>query len=374
MQSSLAQLKTAPKIQKLVSMPAKGVNSLLKSLALVILFVMTTNVVFGAAKTWTGAASTSWGTASDWNPSGVPGTGDDVTIPSGPSNQPVTVILADGSRWTPQNFGGSVGGKYTLREGVKYSVNLITIRAIMELAPPRQVVEYAHRMGIKSELPPYESLALGTGEVTPLELTSAFAVFADEGVYVEPISILRIEDRNGNTVEQTNPDRREVLSKETAYIMTSMLEGAVNEGTGSHVRQFFHLPAAGKTGTTQEYADAWFVGFTPGLAAGIWVGFDDHRVHFTNTDGQGGRAAAPIFGRFMQGVYDDREIAMPLAYFERPEGVVTKTICALTKKIATPYCPETATEIFNDKFPWPSCDVHVGPESRRVRDKGALHF
>ena len=289
-------------------------------------------------------------------------------------NQPVTVILADGSRWTPQNFGGSVGGKYTLREAVKYSVNLITIRAIMELAPPRQVVEYAHRMGIKSELPPYESLALGTGEVTPLELTSAFAVFADEGVYVEPISILRIEDRNGNTIEQTNPDRREVLSKETAYIMTSMLEGAVNEGTGSHVRQFFHLPAAGKTGTTQEYADAWFVGFTPGLAAGIWVGFDDHRVHFTNTDGQGGRAAAPIFGRFMQGVYDDREIAMPLAYFEQPEGVVTKTICALTKKIATPYCPETATEIFNDKFPWPSCDVHVGPESRRVRDKGALHF
>ena len=110
------------------------------------------------------------------------------------------------------------------------------------------------------------------------------------------------------------------------------------------------------------------------VLAGIWVGFDDHRVHFTNTDGQGGRAAAPIFGRFMQGVYDDREIAMPLAYFERPEGVVTKTICALTKKIATPYCPETATEIFNDKFPWPSCDVHVGPESRRVRDKGALHF
>lgn len=289
-------------------------------------------------------------------------------------NQPVTVLLADGRRWTPSNFDGSIGGKYTLREGIKYSINLITIRTIMELAPVKEVVAYAHRMGIKSELPPYESLALGTGEVSPLEITAAFGVFANEGVYVEPNAILRIEDRDGNVIEESTPDRREVLSKETAYIMTTMLEGVVDGGTGSRVRTYFHLPAAGKTGTTQDYSDAWFIGYTPSLVAGVWVGFDDRRVHFIGADGQGGRAAAPIWGRFMQYVYDDNQINMPLEYFIQPEGVVTDTICVETKKIATPYCPATTTEVFNKKYPWPSCDVHTGPEWRRRKEGETIHF
>lgn len=273
-------------------------------------------------------------------------------------NQPVTIIMADGKRWAPSNVEGELGGKNTIREGIKYSINLLAVRAIMEIAPIKQVIQYAHRMGIKSELPPYESLALGTGEVQPLELTAAFGVFANEGVYVDPISILKIEDKDGNVIEENRSPMREVLSKETAYIMTTMLEDVINGGTGTRIRNFFHLPAAGKTGTTQEFADAWFVGFTPQITAGIWVGFDNKSVHFTNWDGQGGRAAAPIWGRFMQKVYNDPSIGMPLQYFIQPEGVVRDSICEATKMLATEFCPSVVEEIFNKKYLPSPCNVH----------------
>lgn len=276
-------------------------------------------------------------------------------------NQPATIIMADGQRWSPGNADGTFGGKSTLREGLSKSINLVAIRAIMEIAPVKQVVEYAHRMGISNELPPFESLAMGTGEVSPLEITSAFGVFANEGVHVEPDAILRIEDKDGNIVEESLPGMREVLSKETAYIMTSILQDVVDRpyGTGIRVRNYFHLPAAGKTGTTQEFADAWFIGFTPQIVAGTWVGFDEKLVHFTDWDGQGGRAAAPIWGRFMKYVYEDPNIAMPLEYFGRPEGVVEETVCLDTKKLATEFCPNRVTEIFNSKYLPGKCPKHT---------------
>jgi penicillin-binding protein 1A len=277
-------------------------------------------------------------------------------------NQPVTIMMADGKRWTPRNAEGEFGGKLTLREGLKYSINLISVRLVtQEISPVKQVIQYAHRMGIRSDLPPYESLAMGVGEVSPLDMTAAFAVYANEGVYVEPISILRIEDKDGTILEENFPARREVLSKETAFIMTTMMEGVVNGGTGIHVRDYFHLPAAGKTGTTQEFADAWFVGYTPRLSAGVWVGFDDKQIHFTNWDGQGGRAAAPIWGRFMKYVYEDPEIGMPLEYFEKPDGVIADSICTETKKLATEYCPSKESEYFTSKSLPPTCDVHTSP-------------
>lgn len=274
-------------------------------------------------------------------------------------NQPVTMVMANGTRWAPENFDHSFGGKFTLREAIKQSINLIAIRAIMEIAPVHTVIQYAHRMGIKSELPPYESLAIGTGEVQPLELTAAFGVFPNEGVYVEPISILKIEDKDGNVIEENQPSKKEVLSKETAYILTNLLEGTVNGGSGARVRNYFVRPAAGKTGTTQEYADAWFIGFTPQITAGVWVGFDNKSVHFTTSDGQGGRAAAPIWGRFMKYIYDDSNIGLPLEYFHQPEGIEIDSICTETKKIATEYCPEKEEEIFNKKYLPGTCPKHT---------------
>ena len=290
-------------------------------------------------------------------------------------NQPVTVMLADGKRWTPSNFDGTFGGKSTIREAIKYSINLVAVRAIMEIAPVKEVIEYARRMGISSPLPPVTSLALGTGDVSPMEMASAFGVYANHGVYVEPVSILKIEDKDGNTIEETFPSRREVLSDETAFIMTSMLQGVVDEGTGSRVRNFFHLPAAGKTGTTDEFADAWFVGYTPQISAAVWVGFDNKSVHFTDMDGQGGRAAAPIFGRFMKYVYDDPNIAMPLEYFVKPARVLEDAICSDTKKLATEFCPNKTVEYFTEKTLPGKCDKHTSRHwQEREEGSGTISF
>ncbi|MEW5798586.1 MAG: PBP1A family penicillin-binding protein [Bacteroidota bacterium] len=278
-------------------------------------------------------------------------------------NQPITVINDDGTEWRPQNFEGDIGGKYTLRDALAQSINLVTIRVIMDLAPKDQVAAYAKKMGIKSYIPPFVSIALGTAQVTPLEMTSAFGVFPNEGVYVEPNSILKIEDKDGNIIEENIPERREVLSKETAYIMTNMMEDVVNKGSGTRIRNFFHYPAGGKTGTTQDYTDAWFVGFTPQLAAGTWVGFDDQAITFVNADGQGGRAAAPLWGRFMKYVYEDKTIPITQPYFKMPNGVEKDSICLVTYKLATEFCPFKRIEVFNSKYVPPTCDVHTSADS-----------
>ncbi|MEO8168040.1 MAG: penicillin-binding transpeptidase domain-containing protein, partial [bacterium] len=290
-------------------------------------------------------------------------------------NQPVTLIMADGSHWSPKNDTRTFGDKLTIREGLKNSVNLIAVRAIMEIAPIRQVIQYAKRMGITSTLPPYESLALGSADISTIEMTSAFGIFANHGVLVEPISILRIEDKNGNVIEEGNAGKREVLSDETSFIMTTMLQGVVDEGTATRIRRFFHLPAAGKTGTTNDYSDAWFVGYTPQIVAGVWVGFDNKTVHFTNSDGQGGRAAAPIWGRFMKYVYADKTINMPLQYFTRPSTVYQDSICTDTKERATEFCPEKMVEYFTAKTRPGTCTKHATADWRdHVQEKETISY
>jgi penicillin-binding protein 1A len=286
-------------------------------------------------------------------------------------NQPVTIPMPDGTLWQPGNFDGDIGGKYTIREAITRSINLIAVRAIQSIAPPEQVSIYAHRMGIHSPVPAYASIALGTPLVTPLEITSAFGVYPNEGVLVDPIAILKIEDKDGNVIEDDTPQKHEALSKETAYIMTNLLEGVVNDpsGTGHRVRAYLHgVPAAGKTGTTNDFADAWFVGFTPQLAAGVWVGFDDNQIKFGSANGQGGRAAAPIFGKFMAYVYGDPKINMPNDDFVQPAGVVTDTVCVDTKMKAREWCPNKMTEIFNAKYPLPLCNKHTSAHWNEERD------
>lgn len=286
-------------------------------------------------------------------------------------NQPVTIPMPDGTLWQPGNFDGDIGGKYTIREAITRSINLIAVRAIQSIAPPEHVSAYAHRMGIHSPVPAYASIALGTPELTPLEITSAFGVFPNEGVLVDPIAILKIEDKDGNMIEDDTPEKHEALGKETAYIMTNLLEGVVNDpaGTGHRVRNYLQgVPAAGKTGTTNDFADAWFVGFTPQLTAGVWVGFDDNQIKFGSANGQGGRAAAPIFGKFMAYVYADRRIDLPVKDFEQPPGVITDTVCVDTKMKAREWCPNKMTEIFNAKYPLPLCDKHTSAHSNEERD------
>jgi penicillin-binding protein 1A len=280
-------------------------------------------------------------------------------------NQPVVMVMPDGSRWTPENTNKSFGGKVTIRDAIRKSINVIAVRAIMEIAPKRQVIQYAKRMGITSKLPPYESLALGSADISPLEMTTAFGVFANQGVLVEPISILRIEDKNGNVIEETFPSKREALSAETAFIMTSMMQDVVDEGTATRIRQFFNLPAAGKTGTTNDYADAWFVGYTPQIVAGVWIGFDNKTVHFASSDGEGGKAAAPIWGRFMKYTYSDKAINLPLQYFSRPGGVYSDSICVETKELARSWCAKKKLEYFTAKMKPDSCHIHMSEDWKR---------
>ncbi len=252
------------------------------------------------------------------------------------SNDPLRVVIG-GQTWSPK--GGGTGGMVSLRDGITHSINIVAVRTAMELAPIDQVIKLAHKMGINSELPNVLSLALGVGEVSPLEMTSAYGVFPNEGIWVEPHAILKIEDRYGNIIEEVIPETREVISEGVAYIMADMMEGVVNEGTATSIRNYFNRPAAGKTGTTQDYTDAWFVGFTPQLVAGCWLGFDDPRIKFGGSYGQGGRAAAPIWGRFMKYVYDDPQTTMELKYFEMPPDVMEANICSVTGLLANETCP-----------------------------------
>jgi len=275
--------------------------------------------------------------------------------------------------WSPENSDGEYGGYVTLREALANSINVIAGRlTIGDIAPPSQVVKYAKRMGITSELNPYPSLALGTTEVSPLELTSTYGTIANKGVHVDPISILKIEDRNGILVDEFAPQYTEAISPQTAAVITSMLEDVINYGTGAGVRKYFQFPAAGKTGTTQNFSDAWFVGFTPQLVAGVWVGFDDHRVKFTDWYGQGARAALPIWAMFMEDAY--KELKIPLEYFEIPEGVDTVKFCKETMdlgdtRLATENCPETVTDIAIDKNLPPYCEIHSGGVKIKREDR-----
>ena len=272
-------------------------------------------------------------------------------------NQPTVEINEDGTRWTPKNYTGKVGGLMTLREAIRGSINLVAVRLISDITP-RTVVRYAKAMGITTPLRPFSSLALGSSEVNPLELVSAFGVFANNGVLVKPISIIKIEDRNGNIVYQARPDRREVLSPSTTYIMNNLLQDVVNHGTGYGVRRdykFFH-PAGGKTGTTNDNTNAWFVGFTPDMVAGVWVGLDDFQYNL-GPGMAGAVAALPFWGKFMKTVYDSVKIKQ--GTFAEAPGIVRLKICNETKKIATPYCPDTYEEIFKVEFkPSETCDKH----------------
>ena len=269
----------------------------------------------------------------------------------------------DYNGWSPSNSDDEYTGYETMRYALAKSLNVITGRmTISEIAPPKQVVKIAQRMGIKSTIDPYPSIALGTSEVTPLELTSAFGTFVNKGVHVDPISVLKLENKNGITVEEFLPENVQAITPQTASIMESMMMDVVNYGTGAGVRKYYQYPAAGKTGTTQNFSDAWFVGYTPELVAGCWVGFDDHRVKFTDWYGQGARAALPIWAMFMEGAY--KELKIPVGYFNFADGIDTVAFCKKTMdlgdtRLANNYCPEVVYDIINPKHMPLTCEIHT---------------
>jgi penicillin-binding protein 1A len=277
-------------------------------------------------------------------------------------NQPVVLNIQnmDGTwvKWKPQNYDGSTGGLTTFREGLRKSMNLISVRMVQQdIAPAEQVKQTAKRMGINSDIRAVDAIALGTSEVYPIEIVSAYAALANQGVYSKPFGITRVEDRYGNVIKEYYPDRKEVLSEETAYLMTSLMQTVMDRGTGGSARwkYKFNRPAAGKTGTTQGWSDAWFVGFTPQIAAGCWFGVDDFQVPLG--PGQDGtRAALPAWARFMKTAHDTLDL--PTQKFEKPGGIEDKEICSVTKKLPLPACP-VEQEIFKTGTePTQKCKVH----------------
>ena len=267
-------------------------------------------------------------------------------------DEPTTFIDRwNGEPWSPRNYDRQYKGAVTLRIGLEESRNVVTAR-LLEYISPQVGVDYCRRFGITSPIYPYLALSLGAFGVTLTELVSGYSVFPDKGVRFKPYFIARIEDKDGNVLEETRPESEEVLSPQTAYVMTYLMQGVVSEGTGA-AASVLSWPLAGKTGTTDKYSDAWFIGFSPTLCAGVWVG-NDKQV--TLGERQTGAAAAlPIWQSFFGRVIQDRIKAAEAAGsdvmpedFEVPPNLVFVEIDRKTGLLATPACLYPFREVFFD--------------------------
>ncbi len=270
-------------------------------------------------------------------------------------DEPVSFPGGDGKLYQPGNYDRKFRGPVTLRYALQQSVNIPAIKLLRKVGTSL-VASYARRMGIKSPLGQNLSLALGSSEVNLLELTSAYGVFANRGIRNDPIFILKVEDKSGNVLEKNTPRPAEVLTEETAGTMTSMMQSVMDHGTGYPARaRGFTLPAAGKTGTMDDYVDAWFVGYIPSLVAGVWVGFDQKKTIGRGVTGA--RAALPAWTEFMIAATRGR----PVDDFPVPAGTVTRPVCAETGMLATDACPTVTAETFNEGAePTEYCTTHPG--------------
>jgi penicillin-binding protein 1A len=257
--------------------------------------------------------------------------------------------------WKPKNFKETFTGPTLFRQALIQSRNVITVKILKKIGIPF-VIEYARRMGIEADLAPDLSLALGSSGLSLLELCRAYAVFANGGMLADGIFVNRVEDGRGGTLELNQPSLKEAISKETAFVMTDLLKAVIQEGTGWRAKAL-KRPAAGKTGTTNDLRDAWFVGYTPSLVAGVWVGYDDRRS--MGQDETGSRAANPIWLHFMSDALKDR----PVEEFQAPEGVVLVKIDTKTGLLASRYSTTTASQAF--KAGEEPTDFSPEPESPR---------
>jgi penicillin-binding protein 1A len=235
---------------------------------------------------------------------------------------PATIIVDapisfpdNGGVWTPHNFDFKFEGPIPLRHALEDSRNVPAIKTL-EVVGVKTAIDYAHKLGLTGELPPYLPLALGAGEATLVEMTSAYSAFANEGLRMKPYYITRITDRDGNVIEEARPAARDAIRADTAYLMTSLLKGVIERGTATRARAL-KRPIAGKTGTTNDFTDAWFIGYEPMLAAGVWVGYDDKRKSLGPHE-EGARAALPMWMDFWTRVTKDR----PIQDFPIPGNII----------------------------------------------------
>ena len=248
--------------------------------------------------------------------------------------------------WTPKNSGDKYGGMLTLKSALAMSINTVTARLIDRVGP-RPVIELVAKMGVETEgIPEVPSIALGTPDLSLFEMVGAYSTFANEGVYVKPTLIQRIEDKNGTVLYQNVPETKDVISNETAYVTVSLMEGVTQGGSGQRLRHTwaggtyvykkvmtgypyaFENPIAGKTGTTQNNSDGWFMGMVPNLVTGVWVGGEDRATHFNDTAfGQGATMALPVWALYMRKCYGDETLNISKEAFNKPEEMSITTDC-----------------------------------------------
>ena len=248
--------------------------------------------------------------------------------------------------WCPKNSGDKYGKTRTLKNALANSVNTVSAR-LMDLVGPRPVINLARKMGVTSYLPEVPSIALGTPDISLFEMVGAYSSFANQGIYVKPIMITRIEDKNGRSLYDVQPVTRDVLSEEAAYVTVNLMQGVTQSGSGARLRHaglektnyiyekvvtgypfIFENPIAGKTGTTQNQSDGWFMGMVPNLATGVWVGGEDRSIHFKEIGfGQGATMALPIWGNFMRSLYENPNFGISMEDFTAPENLNIPVDC-----------------------------------------------
>lgn len=245
-------------------------------------------------------------------------------------------IASTGQNWTPQNSDGKFSGRrLTLRKALAESINSVAA-ALMDKIGINKVVEMGQRLGIESPLDPVPALCLGSSDVTLYEMVGAYATFINKGEYIKPFYLTRIEDKNGNVIKRFNPEKREVLNPETAWLMVHLLRGSTIERNGTALGLYRWgntlrggNEVAAKTGTTSNYSDGWFMGCTQQLVTGVWVGGDERSIHFTTSDlGQGSRMALPIWSYYMDKVYNDPSTRILKQAFARPDSLSVELDCA----------------------------------------------
>jgi penicillin-binding protein 1A len=257
--------------------------------------------------------------------------------------------------WCPKNSGNDYGGIRTLKNALANSVNTVTAR-LMDKVGPQTVIDLARKLGIESDIPPVPSIALGTPDLSVYEMVGAYSAFANKGVYTKPVMVTSIMDKNNMVLYQFKPETRDVLSDETAFVTIKLLEGVTQGGSGTRLRgkgadayradyreiitgypYEFTNPIAGKTGTTQNQSDGWFMGMVPNLVTGVWVGGEDRSVHFkTITYGQGAAMALPIWGVYMKSCYADKELNISTADFEAPTNLSINVDCSISTSDSLP--------------------------------------
>ncbi len=266
---------------------------------------------------------------------------------------PVEVDTGSDELWRPVNFDETFRGPVSVRYALANSINIPAVRLILKIGP-QPVIETAHRMGITSEIPDVYSIALGSGEANLLELVGAYSTFANGGIRTKPIMIERITNNRGETLEESKVYQEEVLDERINYLMVDMMRTAIKEGTGRTASAYgWTRDSAGKTGTTDRNTDAWFIGFTPEMVCGVWVGFDDNVS--MGRKRTGAVMALPIWARTMTAYYE----GAPEPHFKKPAGIVTRLVCSQSGQLATENCPEVHEEIFVEGMaPTRLCELH----------------